>query len=68
MDKLLQSSNIKVLDKYDIVDWILDKENTITKINVASDLSVLELQCSLFVCFERKIVMRRTIRGINSCK
>lgn len=68
MDKLLQSSNIKSLDKYDIVDWILDKENTITKINVASDLSVLELQCSLFVCFERKIVMRRTIRGINSCK
>lgn len=64
MEKLLESSDIKVLENYDIVDWILDKDNSVTKINVSSDLMVLELECSLFVCFERKIVMRRTIRGL----
>lgn len=65
MLKLLQSSGIKVLENFDIVDWILDKDNAVAKINVASDLSILELKCSLFVCFERQIVMRRTIRGLS---
>lgn len=63
MENLLQTSSIKVLENYDIVEWSLNQENNVTKINVASDLVVLELICTLFLCFERKIVMRRTIRG-----
>lgn len=63
MDDLLKTSNIKVLQNYDILEWNLDKDNFVTKIMVASNLSVLELNCSLFICFERKNVTRRTIRG-----
>lgn len=62
MDKVLLESGIRVLDNYDIVEWKIEKDN-VTKIVVESDLMVLELYCTMFVCFERKIVTRSTIMG-----
>lgn len=62
MDDLLLKSNVNVLENYDIVDWRLDC-NAVTKVMVESDLCKKDLNCSLFLCFEREIVSRRTILG-----
>lgn len=63
MDNLLENSGIKVLNNYEIVDWIVNEENLVSRIFLESNLSVLDLECSLMVCFERKIVRRKTIAG-----
>lgn len=71
VDRLLIDSKIIVLNNYDITDWRIDSriENhtIVTRVSVESDLKVLELPCSLFVCFERLIVARSTIVGKTSC-
>lgn len=65
MDDLLIKSNVNVLESYDIVDWREENE-FVTKVFVESDMLKKELSCSLFLCFERKIVNRRTILGMFS--
>lgn len=64
MEALLKKSAVKVLDNYEIIDWHLSEENLLYSITVESNLSVLDLECSMMVCFERRIVRRRTIAGI----
>lgn len=68
MEKLLENSEIKVLNNYEIVDWIINDEHMVSRIFVESNLKVLDLDCSLMVCFERLIVRRKTIAGLYTMK
>lgn len=67
MENLLDKSAIKVFNNYEIVDWIVNDENLVSRIFVESNLKVIDLDCSLMVCFERKIVRRKTIAGLLLC-
>lgn len=63
MDEMLRRTNIKIYDNYDVVNWMVERNNDVSKIFIESDMNVLELPCSVFVCYEREIVKRSTIHG-----
>lgn len=63
MKSVLTDSGIKVLENCDITDWKIDDSGFVSKLTVESDLGVIEMPCTLLVCFERPIVPRRTIAG-----
>ena len=57
------------MDGYKFAGWEINDKRHICTVAVESKLKRIEFQnCSLFICFEKKIVCRKTISGetINS--
>lgn len=63
MKSVLANSGIKVFENCDITDWKINDTGFVSMLTVESDLGVIEMPCTLLVCFERPIVPRRTITG-----
>lgn len=63
MDEMLLQSDIRIYDNYDVVNWSVERQNTVSMIYAESEMNVIELPCSLFICFERELVKRSTILG-----
>lgn len=68
IEKLLQKSLIQIYTGFNIIDWTVNDSNVVENIIFESDLERKEFPCSLFVCFDRKIVLRKTILGMVTFK
>lgn len=62
MEKCLQQSGIKFYDGYDVIDWKVEKNQTVSHVYAENEFRVLTLQCSLFICFEVLVIPRKNIQ------
>lgn len=65
MEKFLTQSGIVFYDGYDVIDWKIEANNTVSFVYAENEFRVLTLPCSLLLSFEKMVITRKTIKVLR---
>lgn len=63
MEGIVEDSGIMIVDHCDIVDWKMDEDDVVSHVLIRSNVEQREIPVTILICFERRIIDCRTIKG-----